>query len=276
MATTIAAPGCHNDDVLDSLRTRFRGRTWVPVTLGMSGARVWRVDDMYVKTIELDQWRGAGLDSEAKRLRWFATQGIRVPEVIELDRDDQFEWLVTRGLDGRTAADPWPEAQRAAVVDVLADIALGLHALPIEACPFDRRLAVTVPEALSAARDGRIDLDDLDAERVGWTAAQLSDALIEARPQTEDPVVCHGDFCLPNVLLDPETLDFAGLVDVGRAGVADRHMDIALITRSLGHKMNSQFEPDLTSRFIDRYVARSGATITEDRLAFYRLLDEFA
>jgi kanamycin kinase len=278
MAKTIAAASCHNDDVLDSLRQRFRGRTWVPVTLGLSGARVWRVDDVYVKTTEHAHHRDASheLAAEAERLSWLAARGIRVPEIIESGQDEQFAWLVTSALDGRTAADPWPEEQRAAVVDALAEIALALHRLPVECCPFDRRLAVTVPEALLAAKNGQVDLDDMDAERVGWSAAQLCDALVATRPETEDPVVCHGDFCLPNVLLDPSTLEFAGLVDVGRAGVADRHIDVALITRSLGHEMNSQFGPEHAARFIGRYVERSGSEITETKLAFYRLLDEFA
>ncbi|HEY2792993.1 MAG TPA: APH(3') family aminoglycoside O-phosphotransferase [Micromonosporaceae bacterium] len=264
--------------MLETLRRRFRGRTWVPVTLGLSGARVWRIDDVYVKTIELAHWRdsGFGLAVEAERLRWLATQHIRVPDVIELERDDQFEWLITSALEGRTGADPWPEAQRTAVVDALADIALMLHALPIEACPFDRRLDVMVPEALLAAREDRIDLDEMDAERVGWGADKLCEVLVATRPAVEDPVVCHGDFCLPNVLLDPESLEFVGLIDVARAGVADRHLDVALITRSLSHEANSQFDPAMASRFIERYTHGSGAAITEDQLAFYRLLDEFA
>jgi kanamycin kinase len=266
--------------VLDSLRRQFRGRTWVPVTLGASGAKVWRVDGkppFYVKTTEHAQHpdRGDSLDAEAERLRWFATRGIPVPEVVTVGTDDQFAWLVTSALDGRTTADLWPEARRAAVVDALADIAVTLHALPLAACPFDRRLAVTVPAALDAAGAGQVDLADLDAERAGWSAPSLVAALAETRPADEDPVVCHGDFCLPNVLLDPESLELAGLVDVGRAGIADRHTDVALITRSLGHEMNSQFGPEYGHRFIDRYVSRSGASITESKLEFFRLLDQF-
>jgi len=41
-----------------------------------------------------------------------------------------------------------------------------------------------------------------------------------------DLAVCHGDFCLPNVVLDPETLVVTGILDVGRLGIADRHLDL--------------------------------------------------
>lgn len=35
-------------------------------------------------------------------------------------------------------------------------------------------------------------------------------------PTFEDFVVRHGDLCLPNELLDPDTLTVTGLIDVGR------------------------------------------------------------
>ena len=44
-------------------------------------------------------------------------------------------------------------------------------------------------------------------------------------------VLTHGDFCLPNLLLDLS--DAVGLIDVGAAAIADRHRDLALGVRSL-------------------------------------------
>ena len=271
-----------NTGVLDSLRRRYRGRSWTPITLGLSGARVWRVEGtpaVYVKTTEHSQHRDSGfsLAAEADRLRWLATQGMPVPEVLDVGADEQFAWLITAAVAGRTAADLWPEDERDAVVDAVADIALTLHTLPVAECPFDRRLAVTVPNALHAATGGLADLDNLDAERAGWTVAQLVDALTRTRPATEDLVVCHGDFCLPNVLLDQSTHRVTGLIDVGRIGVADRYWDLALITRSLRHEMNGQYDEEHADRFLRRYVAATPALsdVDLDRMAFYRLLDEF-
>ncbi|HEY7896476.1 MAG TPA: phosphotransferase [Gemmatimonadaceae bacterium] len=55
--------------------------------------------------------------------------------------------------------------------------------------------------------------------------------LLAAAPIEEDLVLTHGDFCLPNVIIRPHAAGaprVAGLVDCGRAGVADRYQDIAL------------------------------------------------
>lgn len=268
--------------VLDSLRRQYRGRSWTPVTLGLSGARVWRIEGsppVYVKTTEHAEHRdsGSSLAAEADRLRWLASWGIPTPEVIDVDADAQFAWLVTAAVEGRTAADIWPESERGAVIDALADVALALHALPVSACPFDRSLAVTVPEALHAAETGIVDLKDLDEERSGWTIEQLVDVLRETRPAAEDLVVCHGDFCLPNIVLGTSTHDVTGVIDVGRAGIADRHQDLALMTRSIRHELNGQFGDADADRFLRRYVAGtpSMTAADPDLLAFYRLLDEF-
>jgi aminoglycoside phosphotransferase len=232
-----------------------------------------------VKTTEHSEHRDSGfsLAAEADRLRWLAAQGIPTPEVLDVDADDQFAWLVTTAVRGRTAADLWPEGERGLVIDALADIALALHALPIGACPFDRSLAVTVPEALHAAASDVVDLKDLDDERSGWTTEQLVDVLTQTRPTSADLVVCHGDFCLPNVLLDTATHEVTGLIDVGRAGIADRHQDLALMTRSIRHEMNGHFGDADADRFLHRYVAGvpSMTAPDPDLLAFYRLLDEF-
>ena len=56
------------------------------------------------------------------------------------------------------------------------------------------------------------------------------------RPIADDAaahVLTHGDFCLPNVLLDLS--DTVGLIDVGGLMLADRHRDLAMAVRSLRH-----------------------------------------
>lgn len=148
----------------------------------------------------------------------------------------------------------------------LALILRDLHALPAASCPFDRTLSVTLVAAQQV-----VDLHDLDA--------LLSAASRASASEQSDLVVCHGDACLPNVLVDPDTLRPTGIVDVGRLGVADRHQDLALATRSLADPdLNPDFGPDSADAFLDSYVSATGldpSRVDVGRLKFYRLLDEF-
>jgi kanamycin kinase len=265
------------DAVPASLRTRFDRHEWRPVTGGLSGAGVWRLHgspDCFVKLAPPSAHRDTGFDlrAEAERLAWLGGRGLPVPEVVDVGSDGAMTWLVTTAVPGRSAAQTWPREQHTAVVDALADMVRALHALPVESCPFDRSLAVTLPDAHHAAEAGLIELDELDDERAGWTTEQLLAELEATRPAVEELVVCHGDLCLPNVLLDPGTLGVTGLIDLGRLGRADRYSDLALVTRSLVDDLDPELGPGLQQRFLARY---GEPDVDPARLAFYRLLDEF-
>lgn len=212
---------------------------------------------------------------EAARLGWLGGQGFPVPEVVEVGASAELAWLVTTGIEGRPAALPWRPADQGTVLDVVADLARGLHSLPAGHCPFDRTLAATLPRIRAGALAGRVDLDDLDEAHAGWTAQQLLDELDATpapREEEEDIVVCHGDLSLDNILIAPGTLSLAGILDAGRLGRADRWLDLSIVLRNLGGECPGWDPgPRHTGRFLRRYGL---AGIDEHRLGYYQLLDE--
>jgi aminoglycoside phosphotransferase len=238
---------------------------WERVTSGQSGAAMFRGRGLYRKITP-------DAETEAATMSWLRAHGLPVAEVVDIGPD----WIVTREITGMTAADPWPEGRRSRVIDALADMTLALHALPVDECPFDRSLATVAQEAREAAASGRVDLGDLDEERQGWTASQLLgalDAQVPAMSEREVLAVTHGDWCPPNVVLDPETVRVAGLLDTGRVGRADRYTDLALMNRSL---RSGQLNPQYGNELADHYLNRCGHhAADDDKLGFYALVDEF-
>jgi kanamycin kinase len=231
---------------------------WNPETIGQSTARVWRGAGVHRK-----EGDPATIAAEAERLAWLNMTGIPCPEIVEHTPGR----LVMTTVPGRSAAaGEWPVEMVPRLIDGLTDVLRALQALPIADCPYDRRLAVTMAEAAANAATGLVDLDDLDGERRGWTIDRLLAELRATRPSTEDLVVAHGDLSMPNVLFDDDGR-VTGLVDLGRLGVADRHQDLALAGRSLHVNWGEGYAERLYARFDD---------VDPARLAFYRLLDEFA
>lgn len=251
---------------------------WIPVAVRSDGTAIHRVErrgagTYYVKTTPP---RGAEdlrfhPPSEAERLVWLGGQGFPVPEVVDVGTDDEVMWLVTTEAAGRPA-EQWPNpAERPAVRETVADFARALHSLPAADCPFDRGLEVSLRWARTAAHTGGIDLDDLDACHSGWSEQRLLSELEAIEPPPEDElVVCHGDLCLDNLLIDPHTLALSAVLDVGRLGRADRWVDLAVAIREISGE--GDYGPADAEAFLRRYRL---AAMDERRLGYYRLLDEF-
>lgn len=216
----------------------------------------------------------AELADERDRLVWLSSMSVGAPRVLDWDERGGSATMVTSALDGIPASAVSAAEARTAVQGVVAFLG-SLHAIAVRECPFDRRLDVTTALAAANVAAGLVDEDDFDEERRGDTADQLLDRLLADRGRAEAleqsaRAVCHGDFCLPNVLLDPDTLTVTGILDVGRLGIADRHLDVALLTRSMSDAdLNPGYGPELSE------WVREQTNADPWRIEYYCLLDEF-
>jgi aminoglycoside phosphotransferase len=249
---------------------------WEDVSGGHTDAVVRRSQsgDAFAKTAS-----GEARDEhndERDRLLWLSTTDLPAPRLLDWDDDGSTATLTTSALPGVPLSDLPPSAVNGAV-KALGGFLKRLHAVDHDGCPFQRWLAVTVSHARLRVAQGLVDASDFDQERDGRTPAHLLQQLINDRPAAErleqvDLVLCHGDACLPNFLIDPDSFEITGMVDVGRLGVADRHLDLALAARSMAA---TDFNPAFGPVEAEAMLASYGLPADPWRLDFYRLLDEF-
>ncbi|MGN6361492.1 MAG: APH(3') family aminoglycoside O-phosphotransferase [Thermomicrobiales bacterium] len=214
----------------------------------------------YLKVARLG-WEQS-LTAEHERLVWAAGR-LPVPPVLAYGRDGEREWLLTAGLAGANATDDGLRADPTRLVALLAAGLRQFHTVSVDDCPFDSRLDVMVESARQRVTAGLVDAQrDLHRDHGDITPEQALDRLEQLRPQQEDLVVCHGDYCLPNVLIQDGRV--SGYVDLGQLGVADRWADLATATWSVTWNLGPGWE-DL---FLDTYGVQRDAA----KLAFYRLL----
>jgi aminoglycoside 3'-phosphotransferase I len=246
------------------------GFAWWRDTVGESGDAVYRLHnpgdgvDLYLKhgreTSALD------LAGEMVRLQWLASH-VPVPAVHQFIASGDEAWLLIGALPGQTAyqmLDQHREAQLA-IVDALAGFLRRLHAIPVESCPFNSDHRFRLGEARWRLDSGLVNVDDFGTDHVGWTGEQVWDAITALMPFAPDPVVTHGDVSLDNIILD-ESGTVVGCIDVGRAGIADRYQDIAILWNCLG-----DFGPGLQERLAASYGLGQPDM---DKLRFHLMLDE--
>jgi kanamycin kinase len=165
------------------------------------------------------------LEAEVERLRWAAAY-IRVPRVLGAGAG----WLHTAGLAGSSAVDPqWVADPRMAARAIGAGLRLLHDALPVGDCPFG-------PPA--------------------W---------VGEGPSIDRLVVCHGDACAPNTMIDDDGR-CCGHVDLGELGVTDRWADLAVAEWSLRYN----YQGDWRGEFFDAYCV----TPDQERMDYYLRLWE--
>jgi kanamycin kinase len=205
---------------------------------------------------------GVDLSREIKRLRW-AVEYIVVPRVIKQGADDEGSWFVTAGLAGTSAVD---ERWRREPAKAVRAIGVGLRALhdtlPVAECPFEWSAEDRVARTKEHAAAGTLDPSKWDESHRHLTVERGLDLLADI-PPVDKLVVCHGDACSPNTLLD-DNGDWCAHVDLDTLGVADRWADLAVAT--LATEWN--YGPGWTEPLLAAY----GIEPDWERIAYYRLL----
>ena len=70
----------------------------------------------------------------------------------------------------------------------------------------------------------------------------------DGRGALKSDTLLHGDYCLPNIMLDDWR--FSGFIDLGNGGVGDRHVDIFWGVWTLFYNLKTHKYAD---RFLDAY-----------------------
>ncbi len=209
---------------------------------------------------------GLDLLIEAEKLTW-AGSFTPVPIVVDQGRDDQGTWLVTRAIEGENAASSRWRQNPAIAAKAVGEGLRAMHdALPVARCPYSWSARERVEIARGQIGRGertRIVATDWNEDFASLDIGQL----IEEAGTTpvEDLVVCHGDACVPNTLLDASGKWIAH-VDLGSLGVGDRWADLAVASWSTVWNYGMGFEQTV----FDAY----GIELDAEKLRYYRLLWE--
>ena len=198
----------------------------------------------YVKTAP----RGT-LAREATMTEYFHKKGLgaQVLEYVSADGD----WLLTRAIRGEDCTHPCYLAEPERLCDLLAHQLRALHEIEASDCPVQDRMTEYLALADENFAAGRGDLSLFERGASGFSFRSADEAyavLREGRDALRKDVLLHGDYCLPNIMLDEWKL--SGFVDVGNGGVGDRHVDLFWGTWTLAYNLKTD---RYRNRFLDAY-----------------------
>lgn len=207
-------------------------------------ARVYYIDKMgglFLKSAEAGTLR-----QEAELDTYFHSLGLG-PEVLEYRTESQ-DWLLTRRVPGEDCTHPDILAQPERLADSLGEILYDLHHRDFSRCPVQDHTARYIRRARENYAAGRYDIA-LFPDNWGYATPEEAWAVVEGNAgNLKTDTLLHGDYCLPNIMLEGWKL--SGFIDLGGAGVGDRHVDLFWGKWTLNFNLKTD---KYCNRFLDAY-----------------------
>ena len=209
-----------------------------------AAARVYYIErdgGYYLKCAE----KGS-LSREACLTRYYHSIGLgaEVMDYVSGERD----YLFTRRVSGEDCTHGTYLENPKRLADILGTELRGLHEIRYTGCPITNRTAEYIATVEENYRTGNYDKSAFP-DSFGYRSADEAYAVFsEGRSALCSDVLIHGDYCLPNVMLDGWRL--SGFIDVGNGGVGDRHIDLFWGAWTLWFNLKTNAYRD---RFLDAY-----------------------
>ena len=186
------------------------------------------------------------LENESKMTHYFYSKGLSA-EVLAYEQNEQ-DWLLTRRIPGEDCLYAQYVADPKWLCDTTAELLRQLHETSHENCPIPHRTENYLETVSLNYHMGHYDAS-LFPDNWGYHSAEEAWNVVQSvGPYLKEDTLLHGDYCLPNILLDKG--QFSGFIDLGCGGVGDRHIDLFWGVWSLQFNLKTDAYGE---RFLDAY-----------------------
>ena len=215
-------------------------------------ARVYLIDKdggYYLKSAA-----GGSLGREALMTDYFHKKGIGTELLYYISGEKDL--LLTHAVRGEdcTHIDYLSDPKR--LCDLIAERLRMLHETDTFDCPIKDRVGEYIDLAEKSYREDRYNKEHFP-DSFGYTSGEEAYKLLtEGKSMLKNEVLIHGDYCLPNIMLDGWR--FSGFIDVGQGGVGDRHIDLFWGRWSLNFNLRNFARNENADKYAERFLDAYG------------------
>ena len=186
------------------------------------------------------------LAKEAEMTAYFHKKGLGV--AVLYYGQYETDLLLSAAARGEDCTHARYLAEPVRLCDTLAERLRTLHELDARDCPVQDRMTDYLALAHTNFCTGNYDKTQFPDSFGYRSAADAMAVLRNGQSALKNEVLLHGDYCLPNILLDDWR--FSAFIDLGNGGVGDRHVDLFWGTWTLWFNLKTNCYQD---RFLDAY-----------------------
>ncbi|MBQ7840121.1 MAG: aminoglycoside 3'-phosphotransferase [Lachnospiraceae bacterium] len=239
--------------------------------IGMSRATVIMLRDKVLKIQE----ESKEADNEYQMMKWLQDK-VPVPQILCHEIQNGKSFLLMSRAKGKMSCEEELMQNPDKLAEVLAEGLKMLWQVDISECDIRYDLDRKLEMARYNVEHDLVDVNSVEPETFGpngfRSPAHLLEWLVANRPE-EEPVLVHGDYCLPNIFAENGRV--SGFIDLGKTGIADKWQDIALCYRSLIHNYDGSYGGAVREGF-DAGILFEKLGIEPDweKIRYYILMDE--
>ncbi len=225
-------------------------------------ARVWFADGS--TQCYLKQASAGTLQPEAAMML-FLHRNQMAPELLCYETEGGYDYLLTMAAEGEDGIHPDHLSQPVRLAELFGQTLRRLHELPTTDCPFPNRTAQMMQEVDSRYSPGaQRPVPSGDQQILQMPVDDAVEFCHNLFDNHSDDVVIHGDYCLPNIII--QNWQFNAFIDVGYGGVGDRHYDLYWGLWTLNYNLH-------TDRYDQVFMNAYGPELIDpDRIELYRLI----
>lgn len=189
------------------------------------------------------------LEKEAEMTRFFHKKKLAA-QVLAYVRNEK-DWLLTERVPGEDCINPAYLENPKKLCETLAVLLRQLHQADAAGCPVPNRTEDYLATAAHNYRAG-IFHQSRFTDNWGEPSAEAAWRIVkEYAHLLKADTLIHGDYCLPNIILNDWR--FSGFIDLGCGGVGERHVDLFWGIWSLYFNLK-------TNRYQERFLDAYGRT----------------
>lgn len=239
--------------------------------IGMSDSSILIFENKILKIREYNETA----DNEYHMMQYLQKK-LPVPVIYSHEIIEGKSYLFMSKCTGQMACSHEYMTNPAIQCNLLANGLKTLWSIDISDCPSVQRLPHKLAQAKYNVENGVVDVEHAEPDTFGKNGfknpAELLNWLYDNMPE-EEPVLSHGDYCLPNIFGIQDKV--TGYIDLDNTGIADKWCDIAICYRSLWHNYNGKYHGNTYPYYDDSLLFRALKIEPNwKKIQYYILLDE--
>jgi len=208
--------------------------------------------------------------NECTILKWMSSAGLVIPEVLFYEKNEQRSFMLLSNVPGSAAHEIENHLSKEEIIRLSAEALKAVHKIDICSVPRDYQdcLEVELRNISENVKNDLIDIDAFKNANSDRSPESVLEYLLERKSIFNTDVFTHGDYCLPNILIDEEGK--FGFVDWSQAGIGDIYRDISPVVKSIRRNFGEAYEA-----LFFKYYGVAEDDVDMEKVVYYDLIDQF-